>query len=167
MSPSNQKFPSDVDKLLPDICGLYSFLHLCDGCEELMDLVLVHRFEISVVCRPQDGVCDFLSDDLGDPLCDTFLEANCCEAEDVLSVGFVLVVAVFVISGLTVLTRSPAALNAASTSLFLILIVDLYSMSALLMLLASTFILSDESLNNWCSRNRSICVRSVFTSLYA
>ena len=90
MSPSNQKFPSDVDKLLPDICGLYSFLHLCDGCEELMDLVLVHRFEISVVSRPQDGVCDVFSDDLGDPLCDTFLDSNCCEAEDVLTFGFVL-----------------------------------------------------------------------------
>ena len=55
---------------------------------------MVHRFEITVVRRPQDGVCGVLSGDLGDPLCNTFLYTYFCKAEDVLSVGFVLGVAV-------------------------------------------------------------------------
>ena len=54
------------------------------------------------------------------------------------------VLLVFVISGLavlsSVLTISAAALDVSSTSLFLMLIVDLYSLSTLLVLLASPFI---------------------------
>ena len=77
----------------------------------------------------------------------------------------------FVISSSTVLssvlTRSAAALDDAIRYLFLMCIVDLYSLSALRMLLASTFILLAESLYNCRLRTRSICVNSVFTSLYA
>ena len=76
----------------------------------------------------------------------------------------------FVIYGLTVLlsvlTRSAAALDAASTSIFLMFIVDMHSLSALRMSLASPFIPLEESSYNCSSRNRSICVSSVFVLLY-
>ena len=55
-----------------------------------MDLLLVHRFEIAVVCRPQDGVYDILSDNLGDPFCDPSIDADCFELEDIMSVSFVM-----------------------------------------------------------------------------
>ena len=87
--PPIENFPSDVDKLPPDVLGLWSFRPLCDSCEELMDLVLVHRFEIAVIRSLQGGVRDVLSNNLGDPICNTFLDT-----EDVLSVVFVLGLAV-------------------------------------------------------------------------
>ena len=59
-----------------------------------MNLVLVNRFEVDVVRRHQDGVGDVFAKNLGDSLCDTFFDANCFEAEEVLSVGFFLGVAV-------------------------------------------------------------------------
>ena len=59
-----------------------------------MNMVLINRLEVAIFRSPQDGVGCVFSDNLGDPLCDLFLDANCCEAEDVLSVGFVLGVAV-------------------------------------------------------------------------
>ena len=55
-----------------------------------MDPVLIHRFEVSVICRPYYGVCDVLYDYLGDPLCDPFLDANFCEEEDILLIVSVL-----------------------------------------------------------------------------
>ena len=55
-----------------------------------MNLVLVDRFEVAAVCRPQDGVGNVFPDDLGDSFCDSLLDADYLEAEDVLSVGFVL-----------------------------------------------------------------------------
>ena len=61
-----------------------------------MNLVLVNRFEVAVFRRQQDGVGYVFSDDLGDPLCDPFLDANCCKAGDVLYFGFVLGVAVVI-----------------------------------------------------------------------
>ena len=48
----------------------------------------------------------------------------------------------------SVLLRLLAAFDAASMSLFLILMVDLYSLRALLVSLASTFMTPDESSNN-------------------
>ena len=59
-----------------------------------MNLVLVNRFEVAVVRRPQDGVGDVFADNIGDSLCDPLLDAGCCKAEKVLYVGFVLGVAV-------------------------------------------------------------------------
>ena len=59
-------------------------------------MVLVSRFEVAVVRHPQDGVGYILSDDLGDPLYDPLLGADFCKVEDVLSVGFVLGVAVVI-----------------------------------------------------------------------
>ena len=47
-----------------------------------MTLVLVNIFEVSVV------------ENIGDPLCNPFLDADFCEEEDVMSVGFLLGVAV-------------------------------------------------------------------------
>ena len=67
---------------------------LCDGCEDIMDLVLVNIFEVAAVRRPQDGVCDVVSVDLGHPLYDPFLDADCCKAEDIISVIFVMGIAV-------------------------------------------------------------------------
>ena len=59
-----------------------------------MNLVLVNIFKVAVVCCQQFGVGDVFANDLGDYLCDPYLEFNCYEAEDVLSVGFVLGVAI-------------------------------------------------------------------------
>ena len=39
----------DVDELTPYVRGLGSLLPLCYGCGELMDLVLIHRFEVAIV----------------------------------------------------------------------------------------------------------------------
>ena len=55
-----------------------------------MDLILIHRFEVAVVRRPEDGVCDVPPDDLGNTLCNPLLDADCREAEEVLLIGFVL-----------------------------------------------------------------------------
>ena len=52
--------------------------------------VFVNRFEVSVFRHLQDGVGDVFPKDLGDPLCDPFLDGDLCKAEDVLSVGFFL-----------------------------------------------------------------------------
>ena len=93
--PPIENYPCDVDKLPPDVRGLWYSLPLCDNCEELMNTVLVNRFEVAVVLFPQDGVGYVFSDNLGDPLCDPFLDADCCEAKDVLSVVFFLGVTVF------------------------------------------------------------------------
>ena len=60
----------------------------------VMDLKLIHRLEIAVFCRPEDGVFDVPPDDLGNPLCDPLLDAYYIKAEDVLPIGFVLRVAV-------------------------------------------------------------------------
>ena len=59
-----------------------------------MDMVLVKRFEVAAVRRPQDEVGHVFSNNLGDHLCNPFLDVDFCKAEDVLSVGFVLGVAV-------------------------------------------------------------------------
>ena len=59
-----------------------------------MDLLLIHRFEVSVLCYLLDRVCDVLPVNLGDLFCDPVLDADCCKAEGVLLVGFVLGVAV-------------------------------------------------------------------------
>ena len=59
-----------------------------------MNLVLNNIFEVAVVRRPQDGVGYVFSDDLGDSFCNPFIGTDFCEAEDVISVGFVLGVAV-------------------------------------------------------------------------
>ena len=59
-----------------------------------MDLVLVNIFEVAIVRCPQDGVGDIFSDNLGDPFCNPLLDNDCCEAENVLSVSFVLGVTV-------------------------------------------------------------------------
>ena len=60
----------------------------------MVDLELIHRLEITVVCSPWDRVCDVPPKNLGDPLCDTLLDSDCREAGEVLLIGFVLCVAV-------------------------------------------------------------------------
>ena len=60
----------------------------------MVDLKLVHQLEIAVVRRLEDGVYGVPPDDLVNPLRDPLLDADCCEAEDVLPIGFVLRVAV-------------------------------------------------------------------------
>ena len=59
-----------------------------------MDMELIHRLEIDVVRRPDDGVCYVPPDDLGNSLHDPLLDTDCRKAEDVLPIGFVLRVAV-------------------------------------------------------------------------
>ena len=54
----------------------------------------VNRFEVDVFHHPQDVVGCVFSDYIGDPLYDPLFDADCCEAEDVLSVGLVMDVAV-------------------------------------------------------------------------
>ena len=61
-------FPQIFDKLPTDVRVIWYLRCFCDGCEDLMELVFIHRFEVSVVRRPQDGVCGVLPNDLGDPL---------------------------------------------------------------------------------------------------
>ena len=81
------------------------------------------------------------------------------------------VLLLFAISGSTVMSSVLAHLEAAlddmSTSLFLMWMVDFYSLSALLKSLVSPFILSLEFLYNCLSRTHSICVRIVFAFFYA
>ena len=60
----------------------------------MVDLKLIHRLEITVVHRFEDRVCNVPTDDLGDPLRDPLLDADCRKAGDVLSICFVLRVAV-------------------------------------------------------------------------
>ena len=60
----------------------------------MLDLELIHRLEIAFVHRSEDGVCDVPPDNLGNPLRDPLLGADCSDAEDVLPIGFVLCVAV-------------------------------------------------------------------------
>ena len=62
----------------------------------MVDMVLIHRLEITVVCCSEDGVRDVPPDYLGDPLRDSLLDSDCREAEDVLLIGFVLRVAVVI-----------------------------------------------------------------------
>ena len=62
----------------------------------MVDMVLIHRLEIAVVRRLEDGVRDVPPNDLGYPLCDPLLDVDCREAEDVLSIGFVLSVAIVI-----------------------------------------------------------------------
>ena len=57
-----------------------------------MDMVLVKIFEVAAMRRPQDEVGHVFSNNLGDYLCNPFLDSDCCEEEDVLSVGLVLCV---------------------------------------------------------------------------
>ena len=59
-----------------------------------MNIVLVNRFEVAVARPPQYGVGDVFAGDIGDSLCDPFLDAVFYEAEDVLSFGLFLGVAV-------------------------------------------------------------------------
>ena len=150
--PPIKNCPHDVDELPPDVCGLWYFCPLCDSCEELMNLVLVNRFEVAVVCRLQDGAGYVFSDDLGYPLCNPFLDTSFCKAENVLYVGFVLGVTVFCDFWLD------SAVIGASRSLFLMSIVNLYSLSALQMSLASPFIQSDAAdYLHRCTRSCRLC----------
>ena len=55
---------------------------------------LIHRLEITVFRHPEYGVCDVPPGDIGNPLRDPLLDADCREAEDVPPIGFVLRVAV-------------------------------------------------------------------------
>ena len=70
------------------------FVPFCGSGEKLMNLALVNRFKVAVVRRLQDWVGCVFSNILGYSLCDPFLDADCCKGEDVLSVGFILGVAV-------------------------------------------------------------------------
>ena len=84
----------DVDELPSDVRGVWFLRRLYDSVEHLINLVFVNRFEVSVVLCPQDGVGYVFSNNLGDSLYDPLLDADFCEAEDFLSVGFFLGVAV-------------------------------------------------------------------------
>ena len=59
-------------------------------------MVLIHRLEVAVVYCSEDGVRDVPPKYLGDPFCDSLLDADCREAEDVPTIGLVLRVAVVV-----------------------------------------------------------------------
>ena len=137
----------------------------------MVDLELIHKLEIDFVRRPEDGVCDVPSAILVMPSAilsltpiDTRRKIFCRSALSCASLLFAITGSVVL---LLVLARLAAALDAASTSLFFIWTIDLYLSSALLRSLPSAFILSAESSYNCLSRIRSICVRSVFASLYA
>ena len=78
----------------PDACGLGYITPLFDGGEEFVDIILFYQLEVAVVRRPEDGVYDVPPNDIGDLLCNTLLDANCREAEDILPIGLVLRVAV-------------------------------------------------------------------------
>ena len=60
----------------------------------MVDLKLIQQLEISVVRRPENGVCDVRPNNLGNPLRNPLrnplLDVNFREAEDVLPIGFVL-----------------------------------------------------------------------------
>ena len=89
-----EDFPRDVDKVLLDVFLIWSLRSLFDGSEELVDLKLIHQLEIAFVCCLEDGVWDVPPDNLGNPLRDPLLGADCSDAEDVLPIGFFLCVAV-------------------------------------------------------------------------
>ena len=59
-----------------------------------MDLELIHRLEIAVVRRLEDGFCDVPPDDIGNTLRDRLLDDNYREEEEILQIGFVLRVVV-------------------------------------------------------------------------
>ena len=61
-----------------------------------MDLVLIHRLEIAVVCCSNDGVRDVSPDYLSDTFRNLLLEADFRKEEDVLPISFVLRVAIVV-----------------------------------------------------------------------
>ena len=60
----------------------------------MVDFELIHRLEILVVRHLEDGVCDVLPDNIGNPLCKPLLDANFRNAEDVIPISFVLRIAV-------------------------------------------------------------------------
>ena len=60
----------------------------------MMYLIFVHQLETTVVRCLEDGVCGVPTNDLGHPLCNPLLDSKCREAEDVLTIGFVLRVTV-------------------------------------------------------------------------
>ena len=68
---------------------------LFDGGENLVDLVLIHQLEISIVRRPGDWVCCVPTDNLSYSLHNPLFESDCHEAEDVLTICFVLRVAIW------------------------------------------------------------------------
>ena len=49
--PPIENCSRNVDKLPPDVRGLWYFFPLCDCCEELMDIVLIYQFEVALVRR--------------------------------------------------------------------------------------------------------------------
>ena len=59
-----------------------------------MDLVLIHQLKIAVVCSPEDWICYVPSGDFVYSLCNPLLESNGRKAEDVLTICFVLRVAI-------------------------------------------------------------------------
>ena len=104
-----------------------------------MDLELIHQLGIAVVRRPEVGFCDFPIDNLGNPLRDPLLDVDCHKEKTFCRLASSCASLLFAISGstvmLSVLAQSSAALDAASTSLFLMWIVDLYLLSVFLTLL--------------------------------
>ena len=88
--PPVEHCPRDVDELSLDVWRLWSFRSLCDDGEKLLDLVMIHRLEIYVVRCPEGWVRYVPPNDLGYPLCDPLLDSDCCKAEEVLPISFVL-----------------------------------------------------------------------------
>ena len=136
-----------------------------------VDLVLVNIFEVAAVRRPQDGVCDVVSGDLGHPLYDPFLDADCCEAEDIISVIFVMGIAVVSNVWLDGAVVGADDIGGSSWCREHVSLLDVDRWFVLVEhvtdVALSHFIMSDESSNNCHSRTRSIFVSSVFASLYA
>ena len=60
-----------------------------------MDLLLIHKLESAVVCRPEDWIRYVPTDDLGYFLRDTLFDFDCRKMEDILTICFVLSVAIF------------------------------------------------------------------------
>ena len=100
--PPVEYFPFDVEELSPDVRQLWSFRSLSDGVEKMVDLVLIHRIEVTVVCCSENWFRYVSPDYLGDPFQYSLLDVDCRKAEDVVSIGLTLGVTVVVDLGLDV-----------------------------------------------------------------
>ena len=90
LSLSSRKFSRNVDEMPSNVRQLRLFRSLWDGSEKWVDLVLIHQLEISVFRRPGYWIRYVPPDNLGYSLWDPFFDSNCCNAEDVLTIFFVL-----------------------------------------------------------------------------
>ena len=71
-----------------------SFCPFCDGGDELVELIFVHRFESDSICRAEDRLGDVFSDDLGDSRCHSFFDPDLSQLVGVLPVRLFLGVSI-------------------------------------------------------------------------